>query len=223
MANRDWLRGDNVIHAARPEWGSGEVLVAEPVVHEGKPCQRLTIRFSRAGTKTVSTAFAALRPASEQPRLPDPAPEPEAGPGGPPSFSDAARTPAQPAGDDPISKAAQAATVAETLTRLPEAAVDPFSSLRSRLSATLALYKFTATGGSLLDWAAIQTGLKDPLSRFSRHELEQWFQRYQFELDAHLKRLLRDVRKQEPGLVGELTASAPPGARAALRRADMGR
>lgn len=218
MPTREWTKGEMVVHAAKPEWGAGEVLVAEPVVHEGKACQRLTIRFSRAGTKTISTAYADLR-ASEGPRLLQPPSEPAALP------SAAAARPAALNGDsvDPLAKAAIDANVSETLTRLPEAATDPFSSLRSRLAATLDLYKFTASGGSLLDWAAIQTGLADPLSRFSRHELEQWFQRFQVELDQHLKRLIREVRKQDPQAWAELTASAGPAAKAAIRRVDQGR
>jgi hypothetical protein len=216
MASREWVRGENVVHATRPEWGAGEILVAEPVVHEGRPCQRLTIRFTRAGTKTVSTAFAELRPAADMPRLP-----PEAVAEEPQATSRAVPQPTPTT--DPIVRAEVEATVSEMLTRLPEVATDPFSSLRSRLEATLDLYKFTPSGGSLLDWAAIQTGLKDPLARFNRHELEQWFQRFQFELDAHLKKLVRDVRKQDPQALAELSAEATPAARTALRRADIGR
>lgn len=221
MSSKDWSRGDNVVHASKPEWGSGEVLVAEPVIHEGKPCQRLTIRFTRAGTKTISTAFAELRPASDMPRLPDePAlPEPSAMPARESPASQAAAERA----DDPLAKAAMDATVLEMLTRLPEAATDPFTSLKARMSATLALYRFTASGGSLLDWAAIQTGLKDPLARFNRHELEQWFQRFQLELDRHLVKVYRDLKKSDPQALAELLASAPQAARIALRRNDADR
>ncbi|MEM9063875.1 MAG: DUF3553 domain-containing protein [Planctomycetota bacterium] len=62
--------GDEVVHPKKPEWGVGAVTKAEKAVHEGKPCQRLSIRFDRAGMKTVSTAFAALRPAREQAATP---------------------------------------------------------------------------------------------------------------------------------------------------------
>src|SRR5262245_5175983 len=67
--DKDWTKGDSVIHADKPEWGSGEVLIAEQGIHEGKPCQRLTIRFTRAGMKTLSTAFANLKSAADSPRL----------------------------------------------------------------------------------------------------------------------------------------------------------
>lgn len=199
MVSKDWTKGDSVVHAAKPEWGAGEVLVAESISHEGKPVQRLTIRFSRAGTKTISTAFADLRPASEMPYLPEPASE-------------------KP---DPLAQVALSASVEELMTKLPDNATDPFRGLRQRLSSTLDLYRFADNGATLLDWAAIQTGLKDPLSRFNRHELEQWFSRFKMELDNHLKKLVKDARKQDPQALEAVTAAATPTARQALRRADM--
>jgi hypothetical protein len=198
MPSKDWSKGDCVVHATKPEWGSGEVLLAESFSHEGRPCQRLTIRFARAGTKTISTAFADLRPASDMPYLPQPKHD-------------------EP---DPIAQIAVGASVEELMTKLPDRATDPFTSLRQRLAATLDLYRFTDTGGMLLDWAAIQTGLKDPLSRFSRHELEQWFSRFRMEVDNHLRRLVKDVRRQDPQAIDAAFATANPAAKQALRRAD---
>jgi hypothetical protein len=195
---KDWSKGDSVVHAAKPEWGAGEVLVAETLSHEGRACQRLTIRFTRAGTKTISTAFADLRPASDMPYLPQP----------------------QHDAPDPIAQMADNANVEELMIKLPEKATDPFTGLRQRLAATLDLYRFTDTGGALLDWAAIQTGMKDPLSRFSRHELEQWFGRFRMEVDNHLRKLVRDVRKQDPQGFEAVAAAATPAGRQALRRAD---
>ncbi|MCC6950119.1 MAG: DUF3553 domain-containing protein [Phycisphaerales bacterium] len=216
MTRRDWSKGDTVLHSMRPEWGAGEVLVAESTVHEGRPCQKLTIRFSRAGTKTISTGFVELRAASGGPRLAEPAevlPSPPPTPGHP--FQ------ASPPEIDPLVLRDQQRAVEETLTALPDPATDPFSSMRSRLAATLDLYRYSATGASLLDWAAVQTGLKDPLSRFNRHELEQWFGRFQMELDSHLRKLLREARRQEPAMVEDLLAQASQPARAAARRADQ--
>jgi hypothetical protein len=198
MLAKDWSKGDSVVHTTKPEWGAGEVLVAESISHEGKPVQRLTIRFTRAGTKTISTAFADLRPASDMPYLPEPKHE-------------------KP---DPLAQIALTASVEELMTKLPEAATDPFRSLKLRLTATLDLYRFTENGAALLDWAAIQTGLKDPLSRFNRHELEQWFSRFKMELDNHLRKLVRDVRRQEPQSIDAVAATTNPAGRQALRRAD---
>lgn len=198
MPAKDWSKGDNIVHTGKPEWGSGQVLSAENFVHEGKPAQRLTIRFARAGTKTISTAFAELRPASDMPRMLE----------------------TQEEEPDPLQKVALSANVEELMTTLPDRATDPFSSLKARLTATLDLYRFTESGGALLDWAAIQTGLKDPLSRFNRAELEQWFGKFKVELDNHLRKLTRDIRRQEPGLLEAAATGATPAARAALRRAE---
>jgi hypothetical protein len=198
MFTKDWSKGDSVVHAAKPEWGAGEVLLAEAISHEGKPVQRLTIRFTRAGTKTISTAFADLRPASDMPYLPEP-------------------TADKP---DPLAQVALSASVEEMMTRLPESATDPFRSLRQRLIATVNLYRFEENGATLLDWAAIQTGLKDPLSRFNRHELEQWFSRFKVELDTHLRKLVKEVRRQDPQAIEAAAAAAPHAGRQALRRAD---
>jgi hypothetical protein len=191
-------KGDSIVHTGKPEWGAGKVLSAESYVHEGKPAQRLTIRFDRAGTKAISTAFADLRPASDMPRLLEPQHE-------------------EP---DPLALAALSADVEQLMTTLPDRATDPFSSLGARLTATLDLYRFGDTGGALLDWAATQTGLKDPLSRFNRHELEQWFAKFKIELDSHLRKLLKDIRRQEPGLIDAALSTTNPAAKAAIRRVD---
>lgn len=200
---KDWLKGDSVVHASRPEWGAGEVLGVEPFRQDGKAFQRLTIKFSRVGTKTISTAFAELRSAADMPRMPASSVIPEG-----------------EAEADPIAQLADRASVEQLMTTLPDRATDPFSGLKSRLAATLELYRFDGGGGSLLDWAAVQTGLKDPLSRFNRHELEGWFARFKIELDTHLRKLVRDVRKHEPAALEQAATAAGPAARQALRRAD---
>ena len=206
-----------MIHAAKPEWGQGEVLEAQPANQDGKVCQRLVVRFSRAGTKTVSTAFADLREATQSPILASMA------------LMEARRAEFIPDpsenGETMLDSALDAAlnNPIEMMTRLPESVSDPFLSLRKRAQAAVALYKFGETPSGLLDWAAVQTGLKDPMSRFNRHELEDFFVRFKIGLDAHLKRLLKEVRKQDPGFLPELQASASPAGQQALRRADMGR
>ncbi len=113
--------------------------------------------------------------------------------------------------------------LARKLLQLPEAATDPFASRRRRLEATLGLYRFSDRGSALLDWAAMQTGLKDPLSSFSRHELEESFRRFQGLLDQHLRKLVKECRKLEPGTVEAVEAVADAAARQALRRVDTDR
>jgi hypothetical protein len=200
MAIREWKLGDRLVHGGCPEWGTGEVRSAESIVQDGVRCQRVTVRFDRAGVKTLSTAFADLRPRDGAPaRLVEP----------------------EIAVHDPLGPPSQ--NLEEQLLAIPDDAVDPFKSRKARLQSTLGLYRFTSGGASLLDWAASQTGLKDPLSKFSRHELERLFDRFRANLDAHLKKLTFEMRKADPAGLSEATAAAGPEARQALRRADIGR
>jgi hypothetical protein len=201
MTQNDWKLGDRVMHTGRPEWGAGEVRAAETITQDGKRCQRLTIRFERAGIKTLTTAFAALRAATGPVPMPMPLPE-------------------QP--DSPATASDHAATVRK-LGELPEPASDPFRTKRARLEATLGLYRFTGTGASLLDWAASQTGLKDPLSSFSRQELEQSFERFRFNLEGHLRKLVYELKKEDPSGLAAAVAAAIPAAKQALKRADAAR
>lgn len=217
MTPHEWARGDRVIHATKPEWGAGEVLLAQPSSHEGRPCQKLSVRFDRAGTKSLLTAFAELKPAGSI-----------AGGGG---FSPMLSSRPQQGSyetesdmNDPFSNAAAVLeSMVERLTDLPERATDPFLPLRTRLINTLDIYRFTGTGGSLLDWAAAQTGLKDPLSRFNRHELEQHFQEFRVAADNHLRKLVREMARADAAGLRAMTAAASPDAQHALRRIDTRR
>ncbi|GAB4519018.1 MAG: hypothetical protein Tsb0013_23040 [Phycisphaerales bacterium] len=186
--------GDRVIHADKPEWGEAVVTGCANVTHEGKPTQRLTLRFERAGLKHLVTAIADIRPAGEKAPV------------------------AQTNGEAPAAAAVaeggswldeiSAGDLAQRMATLPESTRDPFASLAERLRATMGLYRFRAEGGSLLDWAATQTGLSDPLSRFSRHELEEYFRRYQTERAKCFKRLLLDAKHQDPRLYATIEKEA---------------
>lgn len=199
MSTTEWKVGDKVVHAGRPEWGTGHVSAVEGTMHNGHKCQRLTIRFDRAGLKTISTAFADLR-------HPDAAPALD-------------RKLSEVSGLDGLDHAKAVTLLGE----LPDEATDPFVSFKSRLTATLKLYRFSGTGGSLLDWATAQTGLQDPLSRFSRHELEQGFDRFKLNLEQHLRKLVQDARKKEPEAIPAALAAAPAAGQQALKRADSWR
>jgi len=196
-----WAKGDRVVHAAKPEWGIGEVIAAESAGSVVKEAQRLTIRFERVGTKAISTEFAELKPPGDHPlrNVID---------------SDEGKV---------FSFAPTPNEVKEIMTRLPDAATDPFTTVQKRFAATLALYRFSDNNALLLDWACMQTGLKDPLTRFNRHELEQWFSRFRIAVDDHLKRLARDVRKIDPKLIDSIAATCGASAKHALRRVDYGR
>lgn len=189
MPPQAYAFGDRLTHAAKPEWGVGEVVAAQNVQQDGQACQRLQVRFERAGLKTLSTAVANLRPAAAA----------------------GARTPAaaEPVDlSDPV----------ETMCAVPEPARDPFATPAARLEATLDLYRYTPTGASLLDWAARQSGLADPLERFNRHELEAFFERFRFNLDGHLAKVVREVRVQDPQALQRIVAAAPAEARQAVKR-----
>lgn len=205
-----FAKGETVIHTGRPEWGPGDVLSAEGIMHEGKACQRLSIRFSRAGLKTISTAFAQLR-AVEQ---------------------DAAATShllhdihelVDEERKDEIREAMSRQAAEGLLQALPENVTDPFLPLLKRVEAALALYGDWDRPGGLLDWATRQTGLRDALAIFSRHDLESQHERFRIALDAQFRKILRDARKQDAHATEALLTRAGSAARSAVRRADIGR
>lgn len=191
--------GDRVRHADKPEWGDGVVTEAVPGIQDGKPCQRVTVRFERAGVKTLSTAYARLRPAADDPVI---------------------QEALHLASTDWLGEVGMKGAK-EVMGRLPEEVTDPFASLESRLKATLGLFRFSAVGGPLIDWAAAQSGLKDPLSKFNRHELEEHYKRFEAARDQHLRKLLAEAQRADPGMISRLVAQAPPAARNAVRRADV--
>lgn len=190
--------GDRVIHAEKPEWGVGQVTAAQAMVQDGQRHQRLTIRFERGGLKTISTVFADIRPAENAPKIDKAAAEIGSG-----WLADA------------LDQSPE-----DVMTRLPEEVSDPFRSLKARITETLKLYRFTDQGASLVDWAAVQSGLTDPLSRFNRHELERLFSRFASERDAHLGRLFSDARRLEPDTYQEMVTKVPETAQRALRAAS---
>lgn len=206
---RDWDIGAKVRHTGCPEWGIGVVTAAQSLVQDGVRCQRLTVRFDKVGSKTISTAFANLAAATDTTRSPfqTDRPNPER---------------AMPATDDLLKLESKAATE-ETFLKIPEPANDPFVSLTKRATATLDLYRFSPQGASLLDWAMMQSGLRDPLSRYNRHELETLFIRFRQNLDNHARKTLKELKKQDPAAFAAVLAAARPEAKTALRRIDIDR
>ncbi len=197
MAQTSFKFGDRLVHTHKPEWGTGVVTAVQAVEQDGTPCQRVTLRFDRAGLKTLTTNIAELEHVGEDTH------------------------PAAPvAGNQPdtwLTKL-ENGTVEELMSRLPEATRDPFNTLQSRIEATLKLYRFSEHGGALIDWAAAQTGLKDPMMRFNRHELENLFKRFALARDTQLKALVIEGRRKDPITTEKLIATGPSAARDALRR-----
>ncbi|MHC4810439.1 MAG: DUF3553 domain-containing protein [Planctomycetota bacterium] len=216
MTQQSFAFGDQVRHPTRPEWGVGSVTKVETVTIEGKPAQRLSVRFPGQGIKVLNTGYVDLS------RIGD---EAEAGStlGGfqmdePP----AAEVIRSLDGADWLADVNRR-RIEEAMRVLPESARDPFASARRRIETTLALYRFERTGHGLIDWAIAQTGLDDPLNRFNRHELERFFDRWATERDAHLARLVAESNLPAAEL-DTLMAAAPPSAlRAIGRRTAAGR
>ena len=107
--------------------------------------------------------------------------------------------------------------IKEQMISLPQDLRDPFNSLAKRLSMMLGLYRFDRSGSGLLDWAVAQSGLDDPLSRFTRQDLEQFFDRWAFEREAHLNKLLQEAR-HEPAALSQAVKNAPASAVEMVRR-----
>jgi len=198
--------GDQLRHRERPEWGIGSVVRVEDVRHNGEAAQRLSVRFPNAGVKTLNSSHAALErvEATVSGREVEEDGEHAVG------IWDRVRESGWLA---PVAER----KIEEAMVQLPPESRDMFLPLRDRLAQALGLYRFDRTGRGLIDWAVAQTGLDDPLSRFNRHELEQYFDRWTAERDGHLARVLRESAT-EPGLLDSLLPDAPPAARTAARR-----
>lgn len=242
MATIMWSFGDRVVHTQKPEWGAGVVTTAQGSVHEGQPCQLVTIRFERAGIKTLSTAVAALVPASEAPWARADAAasvvvsgsraavgargEARSGDrsGGPGAQGSAPASSAAVGGGTTENVPAEAPLsnpdMKKAMLRLPDDATDPFVTPNQRFAATARLYRFTPTGRSLLDWAAVQSGLADPLSRFNRHELENFFNQWCVGRDNHLRKVAQELKRADAPALKVAIASAPHGVQQTLRRLD---
>jgi hypothetical protein len=197
--------GDRVRHPGRPEWGIGTIVKVEPLPVNGHTTQRLSIRFPNGGMKTLIEEQANLQ------RMAD---------SGDPLFGDD-REPAARAWDkysegDWISPIARK-KVFEALISLPQETRDPFNSLQKRLHLTFRLYRFDKSGKGLIDWAVAQTGIDDPLTRFSRQELEQHFARFVTERDAHLGKLMQETRG-DMSVINAALENTPPAALDAARR-----
>ena len=197
--------GDRVLHSGRPEWGIGVIVKVEPLPVNGHVTQRLSIRFPNAGMKTLVEEQAPLQRVTDD---------------SDPLFGDdtasAARAWDRFSEDDWLSGVARK-KVFETLIALPQDVRDPFFSLQKRLHLTFRLYRFDKSGKGIIDWAVAQTGLDDPLSRFSRQELEQHFARFVTERDAHLGRLLAETRN-DMSVINAALENTPPAALDAARR-----
>lgn len=213
MSNHIYQFGDKVLHTKRPEWGIGSVSKVEESLINGERAQRLTIRFPNAGLKTIVAATGnGLSP--DLKKIED---NSQAHVNGEATPSDSSveqwMRMSQSEWLNPLAQR----KIREAMTRVPEDCTDAFISLRRRLTNTFALYKFDKSGRGLIDWAVAQSGLDDPLSRFTRQELEQLFDRWASEREAHLAKLLHSTH-DDKALLREALAEAPRSAQAAVKK-----
>ncbi len=212
MTQISFVKGDKVVHTKRPEWGPGVVDDASPIDHEGQRAQRLIVKFANRGTVTLNTAIAELVQkdstqimSTSSPSSPSSARKTETTPGG--WLGSLTKT-------DP----------AKTLYSLPDAMVDPFIGTAKRLETTLDSFRFSADPRQprlLLDWAIMQTGMADPLTKFTRQELEQAFPRFARDRDNHLLDLVKQLKREGrlDAIQQAMKTAKHPGAGEALRRA----
>ena len=104
------------------------------------------------------------------------------------------------------------------LQAVPERARDPFLPLAERLRQSISLFRYTSSGASLLDWAAAQTGLADPLSLLTRHDLESAFQRFRRNLEEHCLKIGLELVRADPEAFRKATSGAPSDAQRVLQR-----
>ncbi|MAH65665.1 MAG: hypothetical protein CMJ27_04635 [Phycisphaerae bacterium] len=201
-------QGDQVRHPGRPEWGLGEVMKVELITRDGRPDRRVWIKFPSEGTKTVLASVAGLetieKPLAEMAASGETLADREADHEGGWLGAIAKNRPE------------------DAMIAVPDRATDPFVAVSGRLKFIYGLYRFNRSGGSLIDWAIAQTGLDDPLSRFNRHELEQFFDRWCWERDRVLARTIDEGRRSGDTL-DSLLHGAPPAARRGLKKAAPAR
>ena len=185
--------GDKVAHPRKPEWGTGVVVQAQPATHNGIQAQRLRVDFANKRNTTINTAIAPLvsGDAINNNTHNNPLHSPK-GLGTDMSMStDVTKLGAgwldQLEGSKKGGK--------RELWDLPQACNDPFASDEQQLDATLDTFKFSTDPGPLFQWAVVQTGLDDPLTKHTRVELEQAFPRYARDRDNRLFELVRQLKR----------------------------
>lgn len=186
---------DIIRHDSMPEWGRGTVVKAERIVVQGKPCQRLQVRFERAGLKTVATGIAPIVLADD------------------PSLDTRPRDSSGDGSEVALPLWLEHATedqVRVRFARLPESVTDDSASVMTRFEACLRLYRWKPEGRHLVDWAAVQTGLQEPLAVFNRAQLEVYFEKYRINRDSAVRRIV-DLGKRQchAEMVHSLAASSP--------------
>lgn len=180
---------------------------AHSITHEGVVAQRVVVTFSNRGRVVINTAVAPLVRSEQAERM---------------TQMTTGTGTSRRGWLDQLEQATHNAS--HELWELPEPLTDPFASPRSRLDATLDSYRHSTEARSLIDWAVIQTGLEDPLSKYTRQDLEQAFARFARDRDRHLVGLVRQLKRagQQALLKEAQRAATTNAARNALNKAMRG-
>lgn len=176
----EWV-GREVQNAAKLDWGVGKVLRVQRIQTGGGPAHRVTVHF-KVGTRTVQVPPA---------RLIDPEAEPTRKKGWLDTIG--------------------GSTLDDTLRRVPEDVARFLGSPEQRFTVLLPLFAVDPEDGkALAEWARRQTRVADPLTQWSRDELDAAFGDYCVDRDSTLRNVTALVRQQSgPGRVRELLADAP--------------
>mgnify|MGYP000229958761 CR=1 FL=1 len=157
IVNRE-LVGRKVMNAGRTDWGVG---VVEQVVRAGgpedAPVYRVTVQFSGARRTLLSPPARLIEPRAEEER--------------------------QAGWLDTLA----GRTVDDRLKRVPESLLRVLGTPRQKLDALLPLYEYDEEPKTLARWARTQTGVGDPLSKWSRDELTVAWAAFCADRDAALR------------------------------------
>ncbi|MDP7006319.1 MAG: DUF3553 domain-containing protein [Phycisphaerales bacterium] len=197
--------GDRVVHQKFPEWGSGSVIKVENTAVNGESTLRVTVRFSNTGLKSFVGNNLPLDLLDSGHSMP----------------GDQDRKRPAIAEVEDLEKSGLTHAVEkkliEIMMSIPLACRDPFNTAEHRLRRTLKLYKYNMSGKGLMEWAIAQTGMDDPLTRFNRTELEDFFKQYKHELNQHLVKLLQEIGTDD-STVKRLVSEAPENAKRAIEK-----
>ncbi len=192
-------------HPKFPEWGSGAVIKVENTANDGEPTTRVTVRFSSKGLKSFVGDQLPLELLASEHQMP-----------GDHSCTRPAIAVVEDLERSGLTQAVEQKLL-EIMHAIPMACRDPFNTAEHRLRRTFELYKYDMSGRGLMEWAMAQTGMDDPLTRFSRPELEVFFKNYSHELNQHLAKLLSEMH-EEKTTVQRLLEEAPVRAKRAVER-----
>lgn len=117
----------------------------------------------------------------------------------------------------------QPAALIASMVAMPEHLLDALRPLPDRFRDTGAMFRFNGGGGSLIDWAATQTGLVDPLSELPRHEIENAFVQFRRALEDHLRNLGRTMKHENEAEFRRIALKMPNDAQDVLRGRNVRR